>query len=547
LGYLPQLQALAEPGLNSLMEKIASTDLGSKLMDVPKDSKVDVESDYVKRRDEAIRRQEKLKEENPMSYGAGTVGGIITGGVAMQPLAGASAATRAGRIAQGVSQGGAMGFAMNPGDKEGEVDDTQLEDRLKNGGISALTSGLFTAGVEGASAAAKASGDYFKKLANEKAVKAAGAMKGDFKTMAPDKVQSMGRDLLDEKVVTPFARPKDIAERINEKQSALINDLTNTIEKADAMGPINMETATPEQIAAFQKLRSTPEDIQKAAVENLKSKYKAAPESELAPGFGKIQQWLENRPDVMGAKDMQEIKTSLNPFLDSRDFSQDLSGMPKEGLKSLRQTLRQGVEDKANAAADLLGESGGTVRETNRKLGSLLGAEKLSENAMARDAANRTIGLTDTMAGLGGAQAGPGGPISMVTGLATGGANKLLRSYGDPLAATGLDALANQLVKVPRFAKLAQDNPTAFQAMISNMATSSKFQKADPNWSKDPLPMEMPIQKPMGEQKFDPKQDKLIEILSKNPSALRYLNNPKLKDAVLKRIQKDRQSTIENQ
>lgn len=551
LGYMPQLQAAAEPGFNSFLEKIASTDIGSKLMDVPKDAKVDVDPSYVNRRDAAIKRQETLKDENPWAYGGGALGGALTSAVATAPLAGARALSAGGRIAQGASQGAALGFASNPGDKEGEVDDLQLKDRGINASIGGALGGTFTGGIEGMSAGAKGASNYFGKLANEKAVKAAGAMKSDFKNMDTAKVQSMGKDLLDDGIVTPFARPKVISERLQTKQGELISKLDEALKKADSLGEMNLETATPEQLIAFSKLKSTPEDLKQAAIGQLKSKFNGAPDTEMAPGLKKIDEWLTNRPDNMSAKELQQMKTSMNPFLDTKDFSNDMAGMSKEGLKALRSTTRQAIEDKGNLAAEALGEAGGGIRETNRKLGSMLGAEKLAENAMARDAANRSISLTDSIAGAGGLSAGSaiGGAASGGVGaVAMAGANKVLRSFGDPLAATGLNSLSKQLIKIPKFAAMAQDNPGAFQSMIANLSNSPKFQKVDPEWSKDPMPAEpMPLKQMGKEPEYQPSK-RLMEVFSKNPEAIEKIKNPKLKDAVQKQMnkQKDpRQSFIE--
>lgn len=547
-GYMPHLQAAAERPAAWLVEKLASTDLGSKLLDVPKGAEIEPD-DYLKARDGFIKRQEQLKEENPISYATGSVAGIGANMAATAPLNALRAASVGGRIALGAGMGAGFGAIQNPGDVEGEIDPIQLKDRGLNAGIGAAAGGGLSALAEGASVAAKRGSDYFKRLANEKAVKAAGAMKTDFNNMPADKVQAMGQDLFDEGIITPLARPKEIAERINNKQTTLLNDLENQISQADGMGiqtvgdhpQLNMENATPDQIRESLNAQSSAGKLMASAKELMKRKFGTAPESELAPGFAKIQQWLEGRPEDMTASQLQEMKVSMNKFLDSRDFEKEMAGMSKEGLKSLRSAVRQAIEDKANDVAAYLGSAGGALRETNRKLGSMIGAEKLAENAMARDSANRTIGLTDTIAGSGGLAAGAAMAKDAVTtgglGVAMAAGNKLLRSYGDPLAATGMKALSNQLLKVPKFAAMAQNNPGAFQAMVSNLSNSPNFKKADPDWSKEP---EAPIEPRLGSPPVkDEKQDRIVEILRKNPNALQYIKNPALRDAVQKRLQQE--------
>lgn len=148
-GYLPQLQAAAAPLQDAILSKIASTKLGADLLGVPQDSKPD-DSTYVERRDENIKRQQKLAAENPVTYGGAALAGGLTTGIAtagMMPSAGA--ATAAGRIRDAARAGAIYGAVSNPGDVKGEVNLVQAPERIENAGKGMVIGGALGAGFEG--------------------------------------------------------------------------------------------------------------------------------------------------------------------------------------------------------------------------------------------------------------------------------------------------------------------------------------------------------------------------------------------------------------
>jgi hypothetical protein len=149
-GYLPQLQAAAAPLQDAILAKVASTDLGADLLGVPKGAKPE-DSTYVERRDENIKRQQKLADKNPLTYGGSALAGGLTTGIAtagMMPSAGA--ATAAGRIRNAAKAGTIYGAAMNPGDVEGEINLTQIPERIDGAGKGMVIGVALGAGFEGA-------------------------------------------------------------------------------------------------------------------------------------------------------------------------------------------------------------------------------------------------------------------------------------------------------------------------------------------------------------------------------------------------------------
>jgi hypothetical protein len=146
LGYLPHLQALAEPAMTKFADLVTGNDVYSTL------------PGYTARRDENIKRIDQQAKEHPIVSRTGDVAGVVggalmTGGIGALTKApagagllmrGLNAAKNAGRV---VGSGAAIAAAQNPGDVEGEVDPLQLDKRYENAKTGAIISGVLHAGV----------------------------------------------------------------------------------------------------------------------------------------------------------------------------------------------------------------------------------------------------------------------------------------------------------------------------------------------------------------------------------------------------------------
>lgn len=138
MGYLPQLQALAEKPIAKAMDFMTGNDVAEHM------------PDYVERRDENIARQNAQSAAHPYASAAGTLAGIGASAVlpgigAAKAAKGASLATKAG---VGALQGAATGAVYNPGDEKGVVDPIQAGKRAGNAAIGAVTgAGLAAAGA----------------------------------------------------------------------------------------------------------------------------------------------------------------------------------------------------------------------------------------------------------------------------------------------------------------------------------------------------------------------------------------------------------------
>lgn len=512
LGYGSQLRAAAEPVVFKALNFLTGND-------VETDDVFDSEA-YLRRRDADIKETERLREENPGSYYTGMGAGAVAT-AALPGLSAAKGATAGARIANAAKTGAAMGAISNPGDVEGEFSGLQLGDRFKNTLIGGTVGAVFQGAGEGVSKIAQAAPKAIKSFANEKAVKAAGAMKGDMKRLhSLGKVDELGDMLLEDGIVTATATPKTVANRISERAASAMDDVKGYISQADDLlnrpEGFNLENATADQIkAAVRGQGISTSDIKNSLIDDIRKSFPGVPEEELAPAFQKIETWFANRPENMSAQDFQNLKVGLNNFLKKSDYYKDMPGLAKEGLLAVRRGAKEAIENKGNAAAEILGDATGKIKDTNRKLGNLLEIQDLAEDAIGRNAANRGFSLTDYLAGVGGGGIGAtvlGGPMAIATAVGSAGANKIARTYGNQVMATSANAVAKQLMKVsPRFAEMAKTNPQAFALMVQNIAQNPKFQEKDPS--------SQPGQK-----------TPLLDRLSQDPNKVNYLQNDRLKE-----------------
>ena len=120
MGYLPQIQAGIERLLPNPTEQ-ADIELQKQGISQPS-------QDYIALRDENIRRQQQLLEQNPIAYGAGQLAGSVASSA---PMAGVGQASSFGkRLVDAAKVGATQAALYNPGDVEGEYSGLQLKKRL---------------------------------------------------------------------------------------------------------------------------------------------------------------------------------------------------------------------------------------------------------------------------------------------------------------------------------------------------------------------------------------------------------------------------------
>lgn len=477
MGSLPQVQAAVEPATNKLFDLIT----GNKVSQMPLDP-------YVKRRDENIARLALQEKEHPTASTAGTVGGIVGNAIITGKMLPAVPvkADIGEKLARAALIGGAYGAANNPGDVEGVVDPIQAEKRLSGSILGGLL-GFGTQGLIEGSGAVRGLHKGFKDAAEKRAFAATGANASDYKAAnAQGRVNSIGRTLLDEGVVPTFSTAKGVASRLEGKiQSTgseldnLISGVNDTLNDPKFVKSIKGQNRKDLLAAVYH-----PKDVAKALKTDIVNQYSNVPIQKIQPALDEVDSWLAGRPKILGIKDVQDLKKQMGKFLNDSDFYKEV-GVKKQGTLAVRRSLKQGVENMADALAKIEGTQGGTIKATNQKLGNLLEAQDSALGRVARDESNRAIGLTDTISGgfganvgasLGGTAAGlPGAKAGAVIGGIGGAAvNKFGRTFGNSIRANAYDAVAKLLEASPNLSKAAQENPAILNFLLESEMTRQR-------------------------------------------------------------------------
>jgi hypothetical protein len=550
LGYLPQIQAATEAARHAVSKGAAGLGLNA-LADEPdvvdqklKDQGFKIQGpadDYTSLRDQNAKNLADQEKAHPTASLAGTIGGGLAGGIALNPLMdllpgysalsgakaakGAGLAAKAAALAQrtmGAMYGGAaIGAAANPGDTEGEVDPLQLGDRAKNATMSGMVSAPLHLGAEGVGAGMDYAKDKLKDFAETQAFRALGPFKRQAAQNA-DNVNQIGRTALDEGVIR--ARPTDsegLADRAAEAKAAKGKELGGITDELAAQEGQATQSGMPRKAIA-DKLRERllqPSEIPAVNERN-----------------DKMSQWID------------EFEKGGDPnltFQKLRDLKGQVGGVEgKPGLikwdrlpnadvpleeqfhRALYTELKNGEEAGAQALDQAYnGENSTRFQDAKQEYGDLKKAQKIAQNRANSDRANRMIGLTDTIAGGAGMGVGAyigdkvGGHEGAKVGAAIGGGvgamgNKLGRTYGNQVMAVGSDALSNLIAKSPSLSQLVQKYPGMAPALLQK--TLMRNQAA-------------PIQP---EQDTSPLSPALLDKFKQNPDLVDKLTDPKLKEQI---------------
>lgn len=440
LGYLPQLTGLAgkaaktvgliqDPYENIVMAKGAQEKKPS--------------LDYTALRDETIASLEESAKQNPRAALAGSIGGALaTAPIAGAALGGAKAATGLGRLGQAAKAGGIMGLIQNPGDIEGEIAPVQAAERLKGGAIGGLLGGAGQAAGEGIAAGARAikgSGEALKKLGQEKAFKATGAMLKDFREAAgKNRIGELGDYLLEKKLVKPGANFESIAQgsaKLKEQAGKTIGDVYKKVGEATKV-TIDKDKLYGGLIDAVSDPKVRPK-VNVDAYDN---------------AMTKIMDDVVGRLDIT---DVRNVNDAIGDIDDLINYSKRANELPavQQGYTKIRNELRKIVNKHVDEVADSLGDSklGEKLRSANKEYQNATQINKISSDRVLREEANRFLSPSDYgVAGIGSLSGSLlGGVQGAALGAGAGLLNKGARLYGNPLLAKGAVTAGGLLEKAP--------------------------------------------------------------------------------------------------
>lgn len=449
-GYLPQLQALAEPAASKIGDLVTGSDT---YKDLP---------DYTTRRDQWSKMQADLAKSNPKSYmggqlvGAGTTAVMIPGG-AMAEGAGLGAGLAA-KTAAAVGTGAAYRALQNPGDTPGEVDPLQLKDRAIN------MSDPIAMGVD---AAIPGAGKLATGIAETKAYKALGPYARDsMKAMGGDRVKDIGRSVLDSGA---FGWVPKSYESLAQNLKSL---------KGDAGQKLG---DTVEQMA--QKESGSPISLSRSDIADNLEKNLISPETDAAGVASRNAKMQENisqfkrgglDPEVAGPIDDQI--PLLQAEMKKRNVANEINfdrlpgaDIPDNEVfnRQLLTQLRGGVEQGGEQLAQKTGFPVDDFKNLKNQYGNLAEAQSISEKRNAKEFANRMISPSDYGTGMAGAAIGysqGGSPEEKfkhaAMGATLGLANKGARLYGNQLMSRGMNT-AGQVLNA------AGQNPIVTQSLMN--------------------------------------------------------------------------------
>jgi hypothetical protein len=480
LGYLPQAQAATYPLFEYIGEKITGKNL-------PDDT-------YVQRRDENIKRHAQQAIESPTEVAIGGVTGAIAGSALIPAGKLVSAkgfwpswkAGTIGRGAQAALVGAGVGAIANPGDTEGQVNPLQIPERIENAQTGALTGAIVQGGSEGVGRAIKTAVNLpatLKDYAEQRAFKATGANKRDYiKAMGKERVNEIGRVLIDEGIVKPGATLEDVAEAVKalkkergERIGKILDDISEIEAKSGG--------ATVSRKDIGQGLR---DDLLRSpdlpGVEKLNHKYE-----------GLIKEFEAN-PNNLSIDDLRDLKKKIGGTSDKNGLINwdRLPGADIPDEEKLFRALHARVTNALEVRAEELAKSGGLTKYLDEKkvYGSAAEAEKITSKALAGQKANRWLSPTDYFAG------GTGAIIGAATGddlesrvknaaigASLGAINKAGRLYGSPILTGLADKTSKILSRNPEllgaYAKplieASKKGPAAYGVTLYNLTKDPRF------------------------------------------------------------------------
>lgn len=443
----------------------------------------DIGSIYEKRRDESRAAYDAAREANPKTFMAGEIGGGI--GTAFVPGLGALNAARGAQIgtvvAKGALQGGLMGLGGSTGDdvQELALDTAKGAGLGAGGGAAGYGAGKLIGGITDSLADSRVgqyllqkyknlSGGAANKLdevAEVQGARALGLERGTQKKLGQDATRAVGRQALDENLLSIGANTEDLISRNNALKDAAVGSRSASYGKIDEAG---MSQFNPLDVATR---------VEKAVLGDMNPAY--ADTQEL---MKKLQPDIDNilsRGD--GNLSMEEAQKLVQGLGKKAKFDMTRSSEANDMAKKVYMTTRDAINEAAGS--DKVGIPGlkETIEGANRKYSVAKDADKLLQNKQARELGNKTFGLTDNVMGAGAiASANPIFALPLIA------AKKISEKYGNQTAAITADKLADFVRESPQM--LGKYRPVlekAIQRGGSSVAvTHHLLQQKDPEYRK---------------------------------------------------------------
>jgi hypothetical protein len=325
---------------------------------------------------------------------------------------------------------------------------------LKSAALGGATAGVIGKGASLVGKGLSKIGPGAKDLAEKFAVASLGNKDKVIANLGPEGVQTLGRKLLDDGIVTAGKSREELINEVIQRQKAAGEGLGQLAKDADtSIG--DLKIMDPE---GYQSARvyapDLKQELKRDLIDPLSKKAGSVEHAQYVDDY--LNRELFN---LYGKKDI--------PLSELRDFRSSIDRQikkfgglqPDTGKQAALQDIRSALEKKVEGRIGNLDESAapGLLDEyKNKKLGygQLSSAKALGEDTLKRIQKNRLFSLTDYLTGsavAGGGLYAQKNPITAIGGgvLAAAG-NRLARSRGNQVAASVLDKLSQRLASNPQ-------------------------------------------------------------------------------------------------
>lgn len=458
------IEALGASAVNSAIPIVGLPEVYGAVRSSPRLFGSDSAPSYNDARNDAVDYLQGLKKDQPLAFNAGRAGGtLIPAGLAGSAIAKvissvggwAALAEKFPSLYEALKAGVGAGATENPASmvKNAELSDyADPVGRAKTAAaVGAFAGGANMLGTVGADAAASG--------AEERAFRSLGPSRRDAK-LNQGRAQDVGRTLLDEGAVGWIPKSKqglaDAADSLADKVGSEMDPILAKIESNPDLPGVQKDELIRQVKALSEKDPILPENRR------------------INQQIGEMGDELgQALPDEVSVGDLRRIKRAAGDNVNWKRLPGTDAPLSEEFNKTLYSRSRQAEDellDSISKSGDVPEAAG--FGDLKRRYGDLSEAGDIASNRAAGDLANKTIGLTDTISGAGGASVGAAiggagaGHIGAKAGAAIGGAagtlgNKFLRTYGNQISAKGLDSMSDLLGNLPKLQQYVRANPLA--------------------------------------------------------------------------------------
>jgi hypothetical protein len=276
--------------------------------------------------------------------------------------------------------------------------------------------------------AAEALSDF----ANDRALKAAGAMTKDFRTINAKGMQdALGGYLLDNKIVTPLSTVGNIANKLSEAKQTAGQTIGHILDTTDA-------TINAPKISARDIALKLAEDPEIHALQTVPGSERTANQ------VNNYLNTLYQNGDSLTLRDAQKLRQGIDSSIDFNKAVPEMKGA-QPYLYKMRSEISNAMNDAVNSLPSSSEVDG--LKNANLAYNKIATLDKIAQNRLGALSSNEKFNLGDKIAaGVGasiGSGAGPAGEFAGAT--VAGGISKAGRAFGNSLSATGAKTASNLL------------------------------------------------------------------------------------------------------